>query len=226
MTSLIECNNLSKEYLQGTEQVKVLEQISFKVKAQDSIAIVGASGSGKSTLLSLIGGLDSPSSGSVSIDGCDLSTCSETQLSQLRNLKIGFVYQFHHLLREFSALENVAMPLLIRGVKAQHAYTQAQEMLTMVDLAHRVSHKPAALSGGERQRVAIARALVAKPAYVLMDEPTGNLDHHTASHIHKLIAKLNQLYHTAFIVVTHDLEFAHTMGKVLQLQDSKLSAPE
>ena len=224
MTSIISCHNLYKSFTQLSTAVPILDNINITIRPKESLAIMGSSGSGKSTLLSLLGGLDQPTSGTIYIDKSNLSCCTEKELSYIRNHKIGFVYQMHHLLPEFSALENVAIPLLIGGSQKKTAYTKAQQILEKVSLADRLHHYPAQLSGGQRQRVAIARALVNEPACVLMDEPTGNLDRHTAATIHKLIAELNQKHNTSFIVATHDQHLADTLHTTLYLQGGNLVA--
>ena len=220
--SVISCRNLSKTYAQGMLNVPVLNGIDLDVARGERLAIVGASGSGKSTLLHLLGGLDNASGGSVHILGQDIQTMNETQRGRLRNQSLGFVYQFHHLLQEFTALENVAMPLLIRGMKREEAHPQAQRMLQHVGLEHRVEHLPAELSGGERQRVAVARALVTEPACVLADEPTGNLDRASAHALFELMQDLNARLHTSFIIVTHDHDLAARMQRQLTLMDGLL----
>ena len=224
MTSpVLECQSLAKHYDEGPEKLEVLSNIDFLVSPSERVAVVGASGSGKSTLLQLLAGLDEPTSGSVSICGKDLAGLSDHDKGVLRNRHLGFVYQFHHLLPEFSARENVAMPLLLRKeVSVREAGKKSDEMLEAVGLSARAKHKPAELSGGERQRVAIARAIVAQPDLVLMDEPTGNLDPHTANKIHELMASLSRELTTSFIVVTHDMGLAGQMDKVYQLESGQL----
>ena len=223
---LLACRQLSKTYQEGDKATTVLQNISFQLYRGDLTAIVGSSGSGKSTLLHLLGGLDKPSSGEVFLNGAQLSTLSDRQVAQLRNRHLGFVYQFHHLMADFTALENVAMPILIAGKDRREAYQQAEVMLTAVGLTHRINHRPSALSGGERQRVAIARALVNNPDLVLADEPTGNLDQKTTENIFELIQQLNQEKNIAFLLVTHDLSLAAKLQKKYLMRDGILSIEE
>lgn len=223
---VLQCCDVRKHYQQGGEQVEVLTGVNLSIAAGEKLAIVGASGSGKSTLLNMLGGLDDPSSGEVWIQGAAVAPMSESVRARWRNKHLGFVYQFHHLLPEFSALENVAMPLLIGGVSPADARERARVLLTEVGLAARTSHKPAALSGGERQRVAIARALATGPACVLMDEPTGNLDPATAATVLELLLKLNIESRISFVIVTHDRQIAARMDRVVSLEGGQLHAVE
>jgi lipoprotein-releasing system ATP-binding protein len=218
---VLECSGLSRVYGDGDRLVTVLQDVNLSLCAGEKIAVIGASGSGKSTLLNLLGGLDNPTSGRVLMAGRDLATLSERELCQLRNRRLGFVYQFHHLLPEFDARENVAMPLLIGGLKRAEAWRRAAAMLDRVGMSHRLDHRPGQLSGGERQRVAIARALVGAPDCVLMDEPTGNLDPHSAGQVLELIDELGQ-ESAAFVVVTHDPGIARQMNRILELRDGSL----
>ena len=224
MSVVLECLDLGKTYTEGPQSLEVLRQISLRVKQGEQLAILGTSGSGKTTLLNLLGGLDLPSRGRVIVAGQDLAEIDETERGRLRNLYLGFVYQFHHLLSEFSALENISMPLLIAGYSRKEALQKSQIMLERVGLLDRASHKPSELSGGERQRIAIARALVTEPACVLLDEPTGNLDRNTALNIQDLMSDLNEKLDISYIVVTHDEAFADTLDRKLFLRDGMLHA--
>lgn len=220
--AVLECSGLTKTFSENSLSVDVLKGIDLSLQQGERLAIMGTSGSGKSTLLHMLGGLDKPTDGTVLMDGQDINQLTEVQRSAMRNNMLGFVYQFHHLLGEFSALENVAMPLLIRGTAKASAHQQAFEILQKVGLEHRVSHRYGELSGGERQRVAIARALVSKPKCVLADEPTGNLDKKTAETIYELMLSLNQDLGTSLLLVTHDAQLADKMDRVLVLEDGLL----
>lgn len=222
--AVLSCRDLGKAYEEGPESVVVLSGLQLELHPGERVAIVGTSGSGKSTLLNLLGGLDTPTTGSVWLAGEELSALGEKARGLLRNRSLGFVYQFHHLLPEFTALENVCMPLLIGKTPIPEARERTTALLTRVGLGHRLEHKPAELSGGERQRVAIARALVNKPGLVMLDEPTGNLDSHTAQGIQDLMLELSTSMRTAFLVVTHDMNLARQMDRVLHLQEGRLTA--
>lgn len=219
---ILKSEDLYKSYNDGATKVEVLKKINLSISKGERLAIIGPSGSGKSTLLHLLGGLDKPSSGTVCLDQINWQGVSEKQRCQLRNKKLGFIYQFHHLLPEFTALENVAMPLLLSGMDVHEAQKQSAAILEQVGLQSRQEHKPAQLSGGERQRVAIARALVHQPQCVLADEPTGNLDQKTAHKVFDMMLALNRQRDTALIIVTHDVELAHRMDKVLILHEGSL----
>jgi lipoprotein-releasing system ATP-binding protein len=217
--SILQCENLTMRYAQGGLDVEVLKGVNFNINKGECVAIMGASGSGKSTLLHLLGGLEKPTGGKVVLDGIDLNDVSGKQLASLRNRSLGFIYQFHHLLGEFTVLENVAMPLLIGGHSVEEARHHATKLLQRVGLGHRVEHKPGEISGGERQRAAVARALINKPSVVLADEPTGNLDSKTAEDVFQLMLELNQELNVSFLIVTHDHELAGKMGRVLHMED-------
>jgi lipoprotein-releasing system ATP-binding protein len=221
--NILECRALAKSYSEGKTQIEVLRQIDLQLAPAEIVAVVGNSGSGKSTLLHLLGGLDKPTSGSVFMAGKDLAQLSETEKCSLRNQQMGFVYQFHHLLPEFTALENVGMPLLISGRMTSHEMAQrAEQLLVQVGLQDRMQHKTGELSGGERQRVAIARALVANPACILADEPTGNLDPRNAERVFELFLNLQKTYQTSVIIVTHDMRIAQQTQRVYRIEEGRL----
>ena len=224
MNNILACKQLSRTFHDGTLYVEVLNNIDFAVQPGERVAIVGSSGSGKSTLLHLLGGLDSPTSGEVLVAQHCISRMSEKQRSRVRNQFLGFVYQFHHLLAEFSVLENVCMPLLLRGISPKLATAKAREILAKVSMLPREKHKPAELSGGERQRTAIARALVTEPGCVLADEPTGNLDNRTAEQVYQTMLELNRELNTSIVIVTHDMQLAATMDRVLTIENGVLSS--
>ncbi len=219
---IVEAHGVSKTFREGSLVVEVLKEINLQVAHGELVAIVGASGSGKTTLLHMLGGLAEPSTGTICIEQNDVNRLSQKARGDLRNQALGFVYQFHHLLDEFSAQENVAMPLLIRRMNPVEAMAQAAEILDRVGLGKRLQHRPAELSGGERQRAALARAVVTKPRCIMADEPTGNLDARTARSIHDLLVALNQDTHTSLVVVTHDIRLAERMGRTVFLQDGRI----
>lgn len=219
---VLTCRNLSKSFTDIGETVEVLKDVNLSIRRGEQVAILGSSGSGKSTLLHLLGGLERPTSGEILIDGKNIDRLSESSRGKLRNQTLGFIYQFHHLMSEFTALENVSMPLLIRGESPQTAAQKARDILERVGLGARVRHKPGELSGGERQRTAIARALVTRPLCVLADEPTGNLDPRTANGVYEQMLGLNKEMQTSFVVVTHDHELARRMDRVLQIEGGVL----
>jgi lipoprotein-releasing system ATP-binding protein len=216
---MLQCQGLTMRYNQGGLDVEVLKGVDLNISVGERVAIMGASGSGKSTLLHLLGGLEKPTSGKVILNGTDLNDVSGAKLAKLRNSSLGFIYQFHHLLGEFTVLENVAMPLLIAGQSVAEARHDATRLLQRVGLGHRIEHKPGEISGGERQRAAVARALINKPSVVLADEPTGNLDSKTAEDVFQLMLELNQELNVSFLIVTHDHELAGKMGRVLHMED-------
>lgn len=220
---VLECLDLSKTFTEGGgSKLEILRNVSLTVRAGEKIAIVGASGSGKSTLLHLLGGLDKPTSGQVLIEDKDINLLSETDRCQLRNRTLGFIYQFHHLLPEFTAQENVAMPSLIRGTSPAQAMLQARLLLEKVGMIRRLEHKPSELSGGERQRAAIARAMTNEPRCILADEPTGNLDKNTADQVIQVMLRLNREYATSLVVVTHDMSVASRMDMIYTIEDGRL----
>ncbi len=219
---LLDCQHVSKTFQSGDEKTQILHDVNFSIKKGEMIAILGSSGSGKSTLLHILGGLEQATEGDVLLLGESLQTNNDEKLAQLRNEHLGFVYQFHHLMMDFTALENVMMPMLIGRKNKKEAKARAEELLKAVGLAHRMHYKPAMLSGGERQRVAIARALVNNPALVLADEPTGNLDHKTTEGIFELLQKLNREQNTAFLLVTHDTQLANKLPRRLMMRDGIL----
>ena len=223
-TAMLRCEKLVKHFHEGDYKVEVLNGVDLSVAAGERVAIVGSSGSGKSTLLHLLGGLDTPTSGQVYVQGEALSQMSDAARGAMRNRSIGFVYQFHHLLPEFTAVENVAMPLLIGGTEPAEAEAKAVELLGKVGLSQRLTHRPSKLSGGERQRAAVARALIHRPAVVLADEPTGNLDAHTGEQVYQLMLELNREMGTSLVLVTHDVKMAERAQRVLHLQDGRLTA--
>jgi len=223
ITAVLSCKGINKNFHDGKINVEVIKNINFSVASGERVAILGASGSGKTTFLHLLGGLINPTKGNVYMDGIDLNSLSEKAKSVIRNKSIGFVFQFHHLLPEFTAIENVVMPLLLGKTSIEESKERANNLLQRVGLSHRLQHKLAELSGGERQRVAIARALVTKPKCVLADEPTGNLDKHNADEVYQLMLELNQQMNTSFVVVTHEPKLAEGMHRVLQMVDGQLS---
>jgi len=223
MSEVLSCSHLAKSYTDASSTLHVLRDIDLTIRQGEQVAIMGASGSGKSTLLHLLGGLDTPTGGQIRIDGTPIERLNAVQLGRLRNRALGFIYQFHHLLPEFSALENVAMPLLVRGVSSAKAADEAARMLERVGLSSRLAHKPGQLSGGERQRAAVARALVTRPVCVLADEPTGNLDRKNADQVYDLMLELNREFSTSYLVVTHDPQIAERMDRIMVLDDGYIA---
>jgi lipoprotein-releasing system ATP-binding protein len=223
MSEVLSCSRLAKSYTDANSTLHVLRDIDLTIRQGEQVAIMGASGSGKSTLLHLLGGLDTPTGGQIRIDGTPIERLNAVTLGRLRNRALGFIYQFHHLLPEFTALENVAMPLLVRGLSSANAADEAGSMLERVGLSSRLTHKPGELSGGERQRAAVARALVTRPVCVLADEPTGNLDRKNADQVYDLMLELNREFSTSYLVVTHDPQIAERMDRIMMLDDGYIS---
>jgi len=223
MSEVLSCSHLAKSYTDANSTLHVLRDIDLTIRQGEQIAIMGASGSGKSTLLHLLGGLDTPTGGQIRVDGTPIERLNAVQLGRLRNRALGFIYQFHHLLPEFTALENVAMPLLVRGVSPAKAAGEASRVLERVGLSSRLTHKPGELSGGERQRAAVARALVTRPVCVLADEPTGNLDRKNADQVYDLMLELNREFATSYLVVTHDPQIAQRMDRIMILNDGYIA---
>jgi len=223
MSEVLSCSHLAKSYTDANSTLHVLRDIDLRIRQGEQVAIMGASGSGKSTLLHLLGGLDTPTGGQIRIDGTPIERLNAVQLGRLRNRALGFIYQFHHLLPEFTALENVAMPLLVRGVSSAKAADEAARILDRVGLSGRLTHKPGELSGGERQRAAVARALVTRPVCVLADEPTGNLDRKNADQVYDLMLELNREFSTSYLVVTHDPQIAERMDRIMVLDDGYIA---
>lgn len=219
---VLECHSVVKKFREGDGELVVLNGVDLEVMNNETVAIIGASGSGKTTLLQIIGGLDDPTSGEVRVTGQSLGAMDEAQKGDIRNRSVGFIYQFHHLLPEFTAEENVAMPLLIRRQRKDEALQQARELLSRVGLGQRLDHRPGELSGGERQRAAVARALITRPSLVLADEPTGNLDAGNGEQVLELMLELNREFATSLVVVTHDMAIARRMSRVLRLEDGQL----